>query len=164
MVAKPGANIFAAQAKHGADDSEIGLRTNAAQPSGSGATEEAIEDGFRLIVQRVACGDGEGLEREEGIAGATSFLLKIAFGWRFGMDQTGQMELGGESANEGFVFLRFGGAQFMVDVEDDGGQVEFGEGVEEENGIRATRDRDADFSGNSRFVKSRPNVLNQRPF
>jgi hypothetical protein len=53
--------------------------------------------------------------------------------------------LRGEGADEGFIGVRIGAAEFVIDVQDGGGSVEVVECGEEEDGIGATGDGYGDF-------------------
>ncbi len=125
---------------------------------GSGAAEEAIEDGFGLIVESMAGGDGVAMARvdlalEKIVAGAAGFLFDVAAaGWGF-ENVHGEVGTVREIADEDFVGFRFHAAEVMIDVEDRGGEAEGVEGVEEKYGIGPARDGDPDAaSGRSHPV------------
>ena len=147
---EPVADFGSSKSQEGADDAFGGGGADAAEAGGAGAAEEAEEDGFGLIVEGVAGGYGvaeiiSDALREEIVAEAPGFLFGVAIGGREGCGVERDGVVGGESADEGFIGVGFGTAEFVIDVEDGVGEVELMEGDEEKDGIGAAGNGYGDF-------------------
>ena len=134
-LGEPVPDIGTPQVEERPDNAGIGNGANPAESRSTGTAEEAVEDGFGLVVERVAGGDRERLRGEEGIADSAGFLFDVAFGERGRWRRNGRREFVGEMADEGFVVVGFEAAEFVVDVEDGGGAIELMEDMGERNGI-----------------------------
>ena len=166
FVAEPGFNLRARDAEQGADKAFGGDREDAAEALGSGAAQQAEEDSLGLVGLGVPGGDAVKVillphGGEEGAAGVAAAFLEAAGGVaQIGaLDGDGQVEAGGQLADEGFVAVRFLAAQAVVQVEDfeiePEARGDFDEGVEEGGGVGSSADGDTDAVAGSEHVITR---------
>ncbi len=157
QFAEPGAHGGAGDVEEGTDDTGGGFGKDRGEAGGPGTPEESGEDGFCLVVESVAGGNG-GAEtfgealRKPGVALAAGFLFQVSCRWRKGCDGAGEAKAGGELLHEGGIGVGLLAAKLVVDVEDVADEVGLVQGVEEENGICAAGDGHPEASGELRMA------------
>ncbi len=151
FLGEPGADGGAGDFEQRANDAGWGFGQDGREAGGSGSPEEAGKNGFGLIVERVAGGDGvtkavgDTLSKP-GVAAAAGFLLQISFsgGERGGGE--GESERLGQIRDEVGVGIGFGAAELVIYVKDDTGQPGLMKDVEEEDGVGAAGNSNAEAS------------------
>ena len=170
FIAEPCFHLHAGDAEQGADKSFGSDRQDAAETLGSGAAQQAEEDGFGLVGLRVPRGDAVKVMllprgSEEDAAGLAAAFLEAARGVAEirALDGNGEVELGGQLADEGFVAVGFLAAQAVVQVEDfevePPAKGDFNEGMEEGGGVGSAADGDPDTVAGSEHVITRDGFL-----
>jgi hypothetical protein len=144
VVSEPGPDLISSQVDQGPDDFGYRRRANSAETGGASAAEEAVQYRFRLIVQRVAGGDGVtdscgDLFREKIVSYPPSLLLDIPGQGLAFENVYRQSVLKRQRAREIFVAIRFRAPQTMIDVQHRGRNPKLSQHMQKENGIRAAR-------------------------
>lgn len=152
---QPGFNLAAVDFKERADESFARDRQDSGETRESRPAEDAVEDGFGLIVARVTCSDAidyagcdqAGIEGQAGVAGGL-FEVTVHGGDVGLMEVKRERERGGELGDEFGIGLGSGAANAVINVGDAELEVpargQFAEGVQKEDGIRSARNRDAE--------------------
>ena len=144
--AEPAPDVFAAEFKEGADHTGIGDRTNGAETGRARAPEEAVENGFGLVVEGVprsycVAVSERNLCGKEIVADAPSFLFGIAFGEGGRRKHRTAARIArrvrGQRPRRHPIQPRAAGVFY---VQNGRRKSEFPERMEEKNGVRSTRD------------------------
>lgn len=149
---EPVSDVSTGNFEQGPDDPGGGFREDGGEAGGSGTAQEAGEHGFSLVVESMAGGNsdtdtvGDTLA-EKAVAAAAGFLFQIALGGRESGGRVGQAERLGQLRDKGGIGVGFRAPEEVVDVENVTGQPRLVQGVEEQNGVSAPGDGDAEATG-----------------